>query len=276
MAKYSRTRSNDDRPSKIVAPNIAAATAERINIYSGSDGRVKVGSPQRNANTCAFANMVTAHAFYEVFNTSRDNTPVVKIFASKCPFKLYRISPVIVPGFRVIRVSRNVVSPEKERKKERRKSASTFSSNTIVGTSGGRWSAFRIVATIFYNLTDFTSDSRRGRSSSIFLNAPMNINTKAAVIYAEPRVNEWRDEGNERKRENEGREKRRKKERFNTRDFHFMSRSVFMPQILAPTRGRLRFLPVESSPIFTIPLPSPLSRSLSLVNEVFSQISRHK
>lgn len=159
------------------------------------------------------------------------------------------------------------------RKKERRKSASTFSSNTIVGTSGGRWSAFRIVATIFYNLTDFTSDSRRGRSSSIFLNAPMNINTKAAVIYAEPRVNEWRDEGNERKRENEGREKRRKKERFNTRDFHFMSRSVFMPQILAPTRGRLRFLPVESSPIFTI--PSPLSRSLSLVNEVFSQISRH-
>lgn len=86
-------RSNDDRPSKIVAPNIVAATAERINIYSGSDGRVKVGSPQRNANTCALANMVTAHAFYEVFNTSRDNAPVVKISASKCPFKLYRISP---------------------------------------------------------------------------------------------------------------------------------------------------------------------------------------
>lgn len=93
VAKYSRTRSNDDRPSKIVAPNIVAATAERINIYSGSDGRVKVGSPQRNANTYAFANMATAHAFYEVFNTSRDNTPVVKIFVSKCPFKLYRISP---------------------------------------------------------------------------------------------------------------------------------------------------------------------------------------
>lgn len=32
---------------------------------------------------------------------------------------------------------------------------------------------------------------------------------------------------------------------------HFMSRSVFMPQILAPPRGHLRSLPVESSPIFT-------------------------
>ena len=104
---------------------------------------------------------------------------------------------------------------KKERKKERRKSAAVLA--FFDPSIRKRWSghpaedrsAFRIVATIFYNLTDFTSDSRRGRSSSIFLNAPMNINTKAAVIYAEPRVNEWRDEGNERKKE---REKERKRE----------------------------------------------------------------
>lgn len=48
-----------------------------------------------------------------------------------------------------------------------------------------RRSAFSgLVATIFYNLTDFTSNSQRSRGSSIFLNVPMNINTKAAVIYA--------------------------------------------------------------------------------------------
>lgn len=97
---------------------------------------------------------------------------------------------------------------------------------------------FRSVATIFYNLTDFTSNSQRSRGSSIFLNVPMNINTKAAVIYA---AREWVE--------------RKKKEIERTIRYfgtHFMSRSVFMPQILAPPRGHLRFLPVESSPIFTM------------------------
>ena len=70
----------------------------------------------------------------------------------------------------------------------------------------------------------------------------------------------------ERKRE---RENEKKKEGRTIQYFHFMSRSVFMPQILAPTRGRLRFLPVESSPIFTTRL------FLSLVNKIFSQISGH-
>lgn len=114
------------------------------------------------------------------------------------------------------------------------------SSNLL--TSAGRWSAFRIVATIFYNLTDFTSNSQRSRSSSIFLNAPMNINTKAAVIYADQRENERR----------ENKTKERKAERtIQYLEFHFTSRSVFMPQILAPPGWRTRFHPpVESSPIF--------------------------
>jgi len=97
---------------------------------------------------------------------------------------------------------------------------------------------FRSVATIFYNLTDFTSNSQRSRGSSIFFNAPMNINTKVAVIYAAGRMD----------RERKKKEIERTIRYFGT---HFMSRSVFMPQILAPPRGHLRFLPVESSPIFT-------------------------
>lgn len=64
-----------DRPSKIVAPNIVAATAERINIYSGGKmGRVKVA--HRNGT------MRIRPTLYEVFNTSRD-TPVVKNFRVK-------------------------------------------------------------------------------------------------------------------------------------------------------------------------------------------------
>lgn len=105
-------------------------------------------------------------------------------------------------------------------------------------------SAFRFVATIFYNLTDFTSNSQRSRGSSIFLNAPMNINTKAAVIYAAGGMGK-------KKRERKGKKKEAAIRYFGT---HFMSRSVFMSQILAPPRGHLRFLPVESSPIFTTEL----------------------
>ena len=80
-------------------------------------------------------------------------------------------------------------------------------------TSGGRWSRpFRIVATIFYNLTDFTSNSQRCRSSSIFLNAPMNINTKAAVIYADQREYEWREKGTKKKKKKKNERKKGRKD----------------------------------------------------------------
>lgn len=94
----------------------------------------------------------------------------------------------------------------------------------------------------------------------------MNINTKAAVIYAEPRVNEWRDEGNERK---EGRKEERtneEKKKEGRKDDSILGTPILCrgqclcPRFLPPTRGRLRFLPVESSPIFTTRL---LSLSLS-------------